>query len=203
MQNGHVIGYESINLNEHERNYATHDLEITSIFHTLKMWRHYLMGKRFEFRTDHIGLKYIFEQPTLNSRKTRWMEFLSEYDLNIKHIKGKENKVVDALSRRVYLMHSTVVSLHQSDLKRIILDDLVIDQHYLQLKESLQQGYVQQKIKEYDIKEYGLLMHKNKIYVPSSKELRNLVLKEMYDVPYARHPGYKKMITPVRRQIFW
>jgi hypothetical protein len=65
------------------------------------------MGKKFKLRTYHIGLKYLFEQPTLNSRQTRWLEFLSEYDLDIKHIKGKENKVVDALSRRVHLMHAT------------------------------------------------------------------------------------------------
>jgi hypothetical protein len=44
-QNGHVIGYESKKLKEHERNYATHDLELASIVHALKMWRHYLMGK--------------------------------------------------------------------------------------------------------------------------------------------------------------
>jgi hypothetical protein len=167
------------------------------------MWRHYLMGKIFELRTYHIGLKYIFEQPTLNARKTRWMEFLSEYDLDIKHIKGKENKFVDALSRRVHLMHATAVSMHQSDLKRRILDDLAINWHYLQVKEILQQGDVQQKIKEYEIKEDGLLMHKNRIYVPSSRELRNLVLKEMHDVPYAGHPGYQKMITAIRSQLFW
>jgi hypothetical protein len=62
-----------------------------------------------------------------------------------------------------------IVSMHQSDLKSIILDDLVTDQHYLQIKEILQQGDVQQKIKEYEIKEDGLLMHKNRIYVPSSE----------------------------------
>jgi hypothetical protein len=44
-QNGHVIGYESRNLKEHERNYATHDLELAPIVHALRMWRHYLMGK--------------------------------------------------------------------------------------------------------------------------------------------------------------
>jgi hypothetical protein len=71
MQNGHVIGYESIKLKEHERNYATHDLEPSTIVHGLKMWRHYLMGKKFELRTNHIGLKYLFEQSTLNARITR------------------------------------------------------------------------------------------------------------------------------------
>jgi hypothetical protein len=139
MQNGHVNDYESKNLKEHERNYATHDLELASIVHTLKMWRHYLMGKRFELRTDHSDQKYIFEQPTLNARKMRWMEFLSEYDFDIKHIKGKENKVVDALSRRVHIMHATTIIMHQSDLKIIILNVVVTDQHYLHEKESLQQ----------------------------------------------------------------
>jgi hypothetical protein len=38
--------------------------------------------------------------------------------------------------------------------------------------------------KEYEIKEDRLLMDKNRIYVPNSRELRNLVLKEMHDVPY-------------------
>jgi hypothetical protein len=65
-QNGHVIGYESKNIKEHERNYSTHDLELASIVHALKIWSHYRMGKRFEFRTNHNGLKYIFEHPTLN-----------------------------------------------------------------------------------------------------------------------------------------
>jgi hypothetical protein len=112
-QNGHVIGYESRKLKEHERNYSTQDLELATIVHTLRMWRHYLMGKKFKLRTDDIGLKYLFEQPTLNARKTTWLEFLSEYDFDMKHIKGKENKLANALSRRVHLMHATVVSMHQ------------------------------------------------------------------------------------------
>ena len=49
------------------------------------------MGRRFELRTDHNGLKYLFDQPTLNARQNRWLEFLCEYDFDIKHIKGKEN----------------------------------------------------------------------------------------------------------------
>jgi hypothetical protein len=74
----------------------------------------------------------------LNVRQKRWLEFLCEYDFDIKHIKGKENKVVDALSRRLHAMHATVVSMCQSDLKSGILDVFVTDQHYLHVKESLQ-----------------------------------------------------------------
>jgi hypothetical protein len=46
-QNGFVICYESRKLKEHKKNYATHDLELATIIHTLRKWRHYLMGRRF------------------------------------------------------------------------------------------------------------------------------------------------------------
>jgi hypothetical protein len=54
-----ILSYESRKLKEHEGDYATDDLELASIVHALKMWRHYLMGKRFELSTNHSGLKYL------------------------------------------------------------------------------------------------------------------------------------------------
>ena len=59
------------------------------------------MGIKFELRTYHCGLKYLFDQPTLIDRKSRLLEFLCEFDFEIRHIKGKENKVADVLSRKV------------------------------------------------------------------------------------------------------
>jgi hypothetical protein len=43
----HVVCYEFGKLKENERNYATHDLDLEKIVHALKMWRHYLMGRKF------------------------------------------------------------------------------------------------------------------------------------------------------------
>ena len=117
MQDNHVVCYGSIKLKDHEKNYATHDLELAAIVHALKMWRNYLMGIRFELRTNHCGLKYLFDQSTLNARKAIWLEFLCEFDFEIKHIKGKENKVVDALSRKVQEMHLASLSIFQSYLR--------------------------------------------------------------------------------------
>ena len=75
-----------------------HDLELAAIIHTLKMLRHYLMGRKFLLKTDNMSLKYFFDQSNLNARQARWLDFLSEHHFELKHIKGKENKVVDALS---------------------------------------------------------------------------------------------------------
>ena len=85
MQDNHMICYETRKLKDHENNYDTHDLELAAIVHALKMWRHYLMGRKFELRIDHCGLKYLFDHPTLHARKSRWLEFLCEFDFEICH----------------------------------------------------------------------------------------------------------------------
>jgi hypothetical protein len=103
------------------------------------------MGKRFELRIDHNGLKYLFDQPNLNARKRIWLEFLSEYDFDIKHINGKENKVADALSRRVHELHSTTISMYQSDLKDKIIEASKANLQYKELVAKIQQGILQHK----------------------------------------------------------
>ena len=111
------MAYESRKLKEHEKNYPTHDLELVAIIHSLKMWRHYLIGRKSLLMSDNISLKYLFEHQNLNARQERWMSFLSEYDFEIKHIKGKENKVANALNRKVQEMHVTTIIVFQSDLR--------------------------------------------------------------------------------------
>ena len=118
-------------MKENEKNYATHDIELAPIVHALKMWRHYLMGRRFELRTDHCSLKYLFDQPTLNARKSRWLEFLCEFDFEIKQINGKENKVADTLSRKVQEMHVSSLSIFQSNLRQHIVNHVDADEMYV------------------------------------------------------------------------
>jgi hypothetical protein len=125
-------------LKEHEKNYSTHDLELAAIVHALRKWRHYVMGKRFELRIDHNCLKYLFDQPTLNARQIRWLEFLCEYDFDIKHIKGKENKVVDELNRKVHELHAAAISMYQNEMKDRILEAANTDLQYKSLVAKLQ-----------------------------------------------------------------
>jgi hypothetical protein len=61
IQTNHVVCYESQKLEEHEKNYATHDLKLIAIMDSLKMWREYLVGKRFELNIGHNDLKCLFE----------------------------------------------------------------------------------------------------------------------------------------------
>jgi hypothetical protein len=169
MKNGQVICYESRKLKKYEINYTTHALKLASIVHVLRMWRHYLMGRKFELRKDHSGMKYLFEKPTLNDRQTRWLEFLSEYKFDIKHIKGKENKLANAINRRVHKMHATTISMYMIDLKDKIIEVITIDQHYVQVKESSQHNDMQQKCKDYKLEEDGILLFQSIVYVLNSQ----------------------------------
>ena len=115
-QEGHVIVYESRKVNIHEKNYVTYDLELAIFIHALKMLRHHLIGRKFTLTTDNKGLKYLLDQPSLNARQARWLDFLSEYNFEIQH-KGKENKVVDALSRNATLNFTATINTYTIDLE--------------------------------------------------------------------------------------
>jgi hypothetical protein len=95
------------------------------------------MGKRFELRKNHNGLKYLFDQPNLNARQSKWLEFLRKYDFDINHIKGKENKVADALNKRVHELHATTISMYQTDIKRKFLEVVNADLQYRELVAKL------------------------------------------------------------------
>ena len=78
---------------------------------------------------DNKGLNYPLHQPNLNARQARWLAFLSEYDFEIQHIKGKENKVVDALSRNARLNFMEAISTYKIDLEDQ-LEGVKLDENY-------------------------------------------------------------------------
>jgi hypothetical protein len=111
MQDGRVVAYASRQLRKHEVNYPIHDLELATVVHALKIWKHYLMGKRCELYTDHKSFKYIFTQSNLNLRQRRWLEVIKDYNVGINYHPGKANVVVNALSRRYHVSQLVVDSM--------------------------------------------------------------------------------------------
>jgi hypothetical protein len=129
-----VIAYASRKLKKHKELYATHDLELAVVMLALKLWRHYLVGRNFELKTDHQSLKHLFTQRDLNARQRRWSEFMSEYDFGISYIKGKENVVADALSRRPRIFSLVPLKVN---LREHVLTQLQGDSWYLKVTSNL------------------------------------------------------------------
>jgi hypothetical protein len=100
MQNRHPIAFESIKLRGSELLYTIYDKEMLPIMHALAKFGQYLVGEKFVVRIDHNSLKYFLEQKDLNERQHKWVSKVQAYDFDIKFVKGENNVVAYALSRR-------------------------------------------------------------------------------------------------------
>lgn len=93
-----MIGAFSKSLDACQKNYSVSDKELLAVVKGIENYRHYLLGKKFELRTDHKALEFMWKTKNTNSRILRWALKLADYDFTIKYIKGEEN-IADGLSR--------------------------------------------------------------------------------------------------------
>ena len=70
----------------------------------MEICQHYLWPKELVIHSDHEPLKHIRIQGKLNRRHAKWVEFIESFPYVIKHKKGKENVIADALSRRYTML---------------------------------------------------------------------------------------------------
>ena len=100
MQEGHPIAIETQKLNKRESLKSTYDKEMHVIIHALAKWRQYLLGNKSLIRIDHNSLQYLLQQKTLSTKQQKWIEKFAKFDIEILHKRGKDNVVVDSLSRK-------------------------------------------------------------------------------------------------------
>jgi hypothetical protein len=212
MQDGHVVAYSSRQLRKHEVNYPTHDLELAIVVHALKIWRHYLMGKRYELYTDHKSLKYIFMQPDLNLRQRRWLKLIKDYDLGINYHPEKVNVVADALSQRSHANHLVVKNIPSELCDEFAKLKIVANMEVIEMEVGQLEDEMIQKIKHNIKKEkspsfmeddQGVLWYKERICVPNINELKDKILHEAHEPTYYIHPGGNKMYHDLKATYWW
>ena len=76
--------------------------------------------------------------------------------------------MVDALTRRVHELPATTIRMYQLDLKDRFLEAAKSDLQYMELVTKLKQGKMQQKVEDYELGIDGILLYRNKVYVPKS-----------------------------------
>jgi hypothetical protein len=89
---------------------SIYEKEMLAILHVVDLWRPYLLWKRFQIKTDHQSLKYFLEQHISSQEQQKWVTKIFSYDYEIIYKKGKDNVVVDALSRK-YEEEGSIFSL--------------------------------------------------------------------------------------------
>jgi hypothetical protein len=226
MQEVRVIAYASQALRPHEINCPTHDLELAAVVHALKIWRHYLMGNRYNIFTDHKSLKYIFTQSDLNMRQRRWLELIKDYDLEVHYYPGKANVVVDALSRKVHcnrlelepvsfplceeMRRLNLEVVEQGNLYALAAESNLYDRIVTAKRNDEDLQIIKQKLAEGD-PNYTCFQkdHKDVIWfgkrlvVPVDPEIRKTIFDEAHMSKFSIHPGSNKMFQDLKQNFWW
>jgi hypothetical protein len=62
MQEGRPLAFTSKQLSKKNLGKPIYEKEMLAILHAIELWRPYLLGQRFQIKTDHQSLKYFLEQ---------------------------------------------------------------------------------------------------------------------------------------------
>jgi hypothetical protein len=97
----HPVCFFSRKFNCHQRAYSTIEKEALALVLALQHFEVYVGGAAHPVTvyTDHNPLTFLDRMRNHNQRLMRWCLILQAFNVNIKHIRGRENVVADALSR--------------------------------------------------------------------------------------------------------
>jgi len=109
--------FHSRYLNKSQTNYTTTDKELLVIVDSLWHFRGELQSYKVIVLTDHKPLVTFMTTWQDKKMKIRWQQVMSEFDITIEHIEGKENFIADTLSRAGTYKGSA--SLSSSDLSSL------------------------------------------------------------------------------------
>lgn len=93
------------------------------------------------------------------------MEFLVQYDMKIEYIKGKENRLVHALRRKIYNLNS--ISNYKFDLKDKLFNYQHKETFCINQKERIRQGMQEGFL----VKNDGLIYFDNRLVIPLEANL--------------------------------
>lgn len=94
------LAFFSKKLQPAEIKYSAFDRELLAIYLAVKHFRYFVEGREFTIYTDHKPLTTaIFTKAERSPRQSRHLDYISQFSIDIQHIKGKDNVVADTLSR--------------------------------------------------------------------------------------------------------
>lgn len=203
-----VIAYTSRTFHGAEKYYFTTEKELLSIVLCLKKFRIYVLGQPLTVITDNKALTFMQRCHLNNSRITRWILGIQEYNFEILHCKGKDNIVADILSRypedrdtdeplekqQEYYMHHMTLKLSKTIcsklrcIDRIQLNDIKLCKIINCLQEE-PNSELNQHYKLCNNRLYRKRKHRWKLYIPA--EIRDDLITEVHCV-YG-HIGSRKL----------
>jgi hypothetical protein len=202
MQEGRPLAFESRSLKGKDLHKPIYEKEMMEILHALKKWHPYLIGRHFKVKTDHDSLKYFLEQRLSSEEQQKWVTKILGYDFEIVYKKGKQNVVVDALSRKDEDVEAFLcaISIIQPDWIIEARDEWKNDEKVWTLIERLQQDSGASDTFTW---KNDSLWYKDRLYLCKNSQLKQKVLLELHTSPVGGHSGFLKTYHRVKKDFFW
>lgn len=195
------IAYMSKSLTGAEKNYSITERETLAVLIALEHWRCYLEnGQSFTVYTDHSALKWFLSLNNPTGRLARWGIRLSMFNFDIKHRRGVDNVIPDALSRAVpisAISTADYISTTNDSWYKSIYNQCLNNPSGFQ---------------NFQIKDKRLFrLSRNKCHLTSEfawkevvpNELRQQVISENHATPTAGHLGIHKTYHRLALHYFW
>jgi hypothetical protein len=199
----HPIAYYSKTLSTVERNYDVYDLELLAIVNALDHWRPYLAGSphKIVIYSDHQNLLYWKEPHKISHRVARKVLMLSEYNFEIRHIKGTSNRCADALLQRPDYDQGQNNNQNVS-----VLPEQVFARAMEVLPNPLRQdeGALKPWIDPHQLKQHQGIWYKDgRTVITGDTQDKREVICIYHDSPVYGHPGISKTVQLTERNHWW
>jgi cleavage and polyadenylation specificity factor subunit 1 len=99
LQKSYPLAFYSSRFTPTEQRYSTFDREALSIIKTFHAYKHWFAGSRVILHTDHKPLLGFTKMKDPSQKQTRWIQFLSEFDISWHYEPGISNQAADCMSR--------------------------------------------------------------------------------------------------------
>ena len=205
------VSYYSRLLTPAERNYSIYEKECLAVLLGCERCRSYLEHKEFELQCDNLSLCWLLKRTKEIGRLGRWVLRLAPFKFKVKHTRGAENVVADALSRMFEGKHPENPELMCSSLLQSLpLVYTSIKEH--QLTDPLCTD-LRQRILAHQVGAENFSIHKELVcfspkrakrrrwVVPAN--LRSMVVTYFHDSPLAGHLGAFKTFQKVAVNFWW
>jgi hypothetical protein len=189
-----LIGAASRKLTETERNYDVWDHKFMGFVFRLNHWKHLLAGTLLPVQdfVDHVNLTYYRHPQKISRRVAQYINNLSDYHFELKHIAGPANRA-DALSCRPDYDdgsndNENIVALPDHlflcQISTITLWDKVAHTQHL-LAHMIQDLSARFPLHS----ENHYWWHSGCLVIVENDELKREIVLQYHDAPTAGHPG--------------